>query len=195
MDQVWAGLLETLKFLISDEIVNKIADTVFDKLTAAESRTVGAEKTPAGSIEDSRKAQPKKKTLNYSQLHEAIAAVFEKINETIPGANWVPPPQEVLNKMESDKDQYQQIDRKEFGEHVRKYCGHLAASYRRNVLIGAVAVPVVATLTKEIIVTVGNLLAKVPSSVLFVTLALAYVIMQCRPFNKTARKPNVISNR
>nr|ACN40151.1 unknown [Picea sitchensis] len=137
-----------------------------------------------------------KKTLNYSQLHEAIAAVFEEINEAIPSANWVAPSQDLLNIMleESDKDRYRQIDRQEFGEFVRKYSGHLAATHRRNVLISAVAVPAVATLTKEIIVVVGNLLARVPNSVLFVALALASVIIECKSFRKTARKPNVITN-
>nr|ABK22581.1 unknown [Picea sitchensis] len=170
MGQAWTGLQNTFKYHVSEEYLNKIIDTTFDSL-------------PGG-----RDGNAQKKTITYDQLYEAIIEIFKKINE-IPGANWAPPSKQSMVKMiqEYDLDQNKEIDREEFHAFVRKFSRHLVATYGRDVVIVTVAVPAAAILTKKAtqsVPMVGDLLSKVPNTILYASAVAAALLVRYKFFSK-----------
>jgi len=191
MGQVWTGLQNTFKRHIPEEYLNRVIDTIFDSFANApvtETPADGENPDPAvqPAAGDSKVDEPKKKTVTYDQLHEAIVEVFKKINE-IPGANWAPPSKEYVIKMleESDIDQNEEIDREEFRQFVRKFSKHLEATYAREMLIVTVAVPIAATLTKRAgqrVPIVGGLISKVPNTVVYASASAAAMFIRNKFF-------------
>jgi len=173
MGQIWDGLQNTFKYRIPDDVVNKATGNVFDNLTAG-------------------KISVTKKPLTYDRLHEAITAVFKKINETIPGANCIAPSKDYVDKTLKESvsgKRREEINREEFGKFVRKFShGRLVATCAKEVVLVSLAVLAASTLIKEAarrLPKVGNLLATVPISIFFTTVALAVVIIVNKFFQKT----------
>jgi hypothetical protein len=204
MGQVWTGLQNTFKKHIPEEYLNRAIDTIFDSLSNASVTEAppaagenpdppvqpAAGENPDPAVQpaagDSKADEPKRKTVSYEQLHEAIAQVFNKINE-IPGANWAPPSKEQVDEMlkESDIDQNEEIDREEFRQFVRKFSKHLEATYAREMLIVTVAVPIAATLTKmagQRVPIVGGLISKVPNTVVYASASAAAMFIRNKFF-------------
>lgn len=217
MGQIWTGLHNSFKQHIPEQYLNGVIDTIFDKLPSGEDgKTTRAETTaptPAGeetrdsasaTAHDSKEIPtpaatptaggPKKKTVTYDQLHGAILEVFTKINQ-IPGANWAPPSREAVVKLleVSDRDQNKEIDREEFREFVRNFCGHLVATYAREMMIVTVAVPIAATLTKRAttrVPVVGGLLSKVPNTVFYASASATAMFIRNKYFVNTSTRPS-----
>jgi len=107
MGNAYGGFKNMFKPQIQEEHVTWIAGSIFDSFTEGE--------------------RTEKKTLNFQQVHEALTAVFNKINETIPAANCVPPSKELVDQIlkDSNLDQDKLFDRQEFSDFVRKFSGHI----------------------------------------------------------------------
>jgi len=176
MGQVWGGLQNLFKYRIPDDVVNKVTSNVFENLT--------------GGTRD-RKTPVTKRPLTYDRLHEALTAVFKKINKTIPGAKCIVPSKDFLDKIlkESGIGKREDISREEFSTIVRKFSdGRLVVTCAKEVVLLSVAVLAAATSIKEAgrrLPKVGILVEKVPTSIFFTTVALVAVLIANKFFHKS----------
>eukprot|EP00253_Pinus_taeda_P032677 PITA_32677 len=168
MGQVWSVLENLFKYRVPDDVLNKVTDNVFDNLT--------------GGTRDG-KTLVTKRTLTYGRLHEALTAVFKKINETIPGAKCIVPSKDFIDKVlkESGIGKREEINREEFSTIVRKFSdGRLVVTCAKEVVIVTLAVVANVILLPKI----GILIAKVPPSIFFPTVAFVAGLIANKFFHK-----------